>query len=242
MQKALQQEIQSMLDKGAVEIVREKLSCFYSHLFLVEKASGRWKPVTDLSTLNRYLHMTPFKMETPRSVLAAIRRGDFMISLDLQDAYLQIPVHPSSRKFLRVVSRKITYQFRALCFGLVTAPQPDLKSNQQVLHIPWSEDDVSSSKVASSRVVHGSSPPPCRRTKTSYSNAKSAEVSTAAEYIEQWPPSNFLVRDGDYQSPYEPVKTATDWNLTLKTVFLLALESVKRVGEILALSYDVTHL
>lgn len=62
-------------------------------------------------------------METPRSVLAVIRKGDFVISLDLQDPYLQILRFPSFGKFLCFVSRKITYQFRAFCFGLATAPQ-----------------------------------------------------------------------------------------------------------------------
>ena len=46
-----------------------------------------------------------------------------MVSLDLKDAYLQVPVHPDSRKFLRFVAVDTTYQFRALCFGLSMAPQ-----------------------------------------------------------------------------------------------------------------------
>ena len=39
------------------------------------------------------------------------------------DAYFQVPVHPSSRKFLRFVSQRTVYQFKVLCFGLSTAPQ-----------------------------------------------------------------------------------------------------------------------
>ena len=62
-------------------------------------------------------------METPRSVLNSIRPGDWMISLDLQDAYLQVPVHHDSRRFLRFVLDGKPFQFRVLCFGLTTAPQ-----------------------------------------------------------------------------------------------------------------------
>ena len=51
------------------------------------------------------------------------QRGDFLASLDLKDAYFQIPIHPSSRKLLRFTSEGTVYQFRALCFGLSTAPQ-----------------------------------------------------------------------------------------------------------------------
>ena len=49
--------------------------------------------------------------------------GDWMISLDLQDAYLQVPVHPDSRRYLRFCIGPRTFQFRALCFGLSSAPQ-----------------------------------------------------------------------------------------------------------------------
>ena len=46
-----------------------------------------------------------------------------MASIDLSDAYFQVPVHPSSRKYLRFYHKGKTFQFRALCFGLATAPQ-----------------------------------------------------------------------------------------------------------------------
>ena len=46
-----------------------------------------------------------------------------MASIDLKEAYLQVPVHPESRPFLRFVSKGHVFQFKALCFGLSTAPQ-----------------------------------------------------------------------------------------------------------------------
>ena len=46
-----------------------------------------------------------------------------MASIDLREAYLQVPVHPDSCRFLRFVAHGRTYQFKALCFGLSTAPQ-----------------------------------------------------------------------------------------------------------------------
>ena len=46
-----------------------------------------------------------------------------MISIDLKDAYLQVPIHPDSRKFLRFVVDDRVNQFKALCFGLSIAPQ-----------------------------------------------------------------------------------------------------------------------
>ena len=119
---ALNQELQNILQKRAVKPAPQSPG-FYSRLFLVQKASGSWRPIIELSTLNDYVTSFPFHMETPQSVLRSIRPGDWMISLDLQDAYLQVPVHRDSRRYLRFVVQGQTYQFRVLYFGLTTAPQ-----------------------------------------------------------------------------------------------------------------------
>ena len=66
---ALRQEIESMMTKGALEIIPYPDPGFCSRLFLVEKASGGWRPVIDLSPLNEFVRHTPFKMETAASVL-----------------------------------------------------------------------------------------------------------------------------------------------------------------------------
>ena len=64
-----------------------------------------------------------FQMETIQSVLLSVCLGDWMASIDLRKAYLQVPVHPESRPFLRFVANGQVYQFKALCFSLSTAPQ-----------------------------------------------------------------------------------------------------------------------
>ena len=95
----LQEEIEVLISKGAVELAPSSPG-FYSRLFVVQKASGSWRPVIDLSSLNGFVQLTPFRMEPNQSVLQSIRSFDWMISIDLKDAYLQVPIHPSSR-FLR---------------------------------------------------------------------------------------------------------------------------------------------
>ena len=138
---ALTQELQNLLRKGAVEPAPQSPG-FYSRLFLVQKASGSWRPIIDLSTLNDYVTSSHFHMETPQSVLRSIRPGDWMVSLDLQDAYLQVPVHHDSRRYLRFVVEGRTYQFRVLCFGLTTAPQVFTRIMACFRHPPqvWGQD------------------------------------------------------------------------------------------------------
>ena len=121
--RSLVMEVETMLSKGAVEVVTDRSPGFYSRLFLVEKASGGWRPVIDLSPLNRFVRQTRFRMETVRSVMDSIRRNDFLLKIDLKDAYFQIPIHKNYRKYLRFTVGQSSYQFKALCFGLATAPQ-----------------------------------------------------------------------------------------------------------------------
>ena len=120
---ALEEVTLALIAKGAVELAPLPSPGFYSRLFVVWKTSGSWRPVIDLSHLNRFLASTHFKMETIQSVLLSVRPGDWMVSIDLKEAYLQVPVYPDSRKYLRFVAFGRVYQFRALCFGLASAPQ-----------------------------------------------------------------------------------------------------------------------
>lgn len=48
---ALRDEVKEMLKKGAIEVVTGQSPSFYSRIFLVEKASGGWRPIVDLSPL-----------------------------------------------------------------------------------------------------------------------------------------------------------------------------------------------
>ena len=90
--QALAGEVSALLSKGAVEPAPPTPG-FYSRVFVVLKASGTWRPIIDLSVLNKSVIRTKFRMETVQSVLSSVRQGDWMVSLDLKDAYLQIPIH-----------------------------------------------------------------------------------------------------------------------------------------------------
>ena len=120
--RALDEEIQALRHKGAVEPAPPTPG-FFSRMFVVTKATGGWRPIIDLSTLSLDVDRTPFRMETSQMVLRAVRRNNCMVSIDLKDAYLQIPIHPASRRYLRFTAGGKTWQFRVLCFGLSTAPQ-----------------------------------------------------------------------------------------------------------------------
>ena len=119
---ALSAAVADLLAKEAIELAPPSPG-FYSRFFVTPKVTGGWRPVIDLSRLNGFVDVSHFHMETTQTVLQSLREGDWLVSLDLQDAYLQVPVHPSSHRYLRFCVGESVYQFRALCFGLLTAPQ-----------------------------------------------------------------------------------------------------------------------
>ena len=96
--KALASEMLTLVKKGAVELAPLPSPGFYSLLFVVIKASGSWRLVINLSLLNLKVLKTSFKLETLKSVLLSVQQGD------LKDTYLQVLVHPDSRKYLRFVA------------------------------------------------------------------------------------------------------------------------------------------
>ena len=117
------EHVQIMLDKEVIEPVRDMYSPgFYSNIFLVPKKSGGTRPVFNLKALNQYLVVPHFKMETVGSIMAALSPGDWVTSIDMTDGYFHVPIHPQFRKYLRFCIQGKVYQFRALPFGLATAP------------------------------------------------------------------------------------------------------------------------
>ena len=80
-------------------------------------------PVIDLSSLNKFIVNEHFQMENLSCLKTLLLPGDFMTNIDLKDAYLSVPVHETSRKFLRFLWKGTCYQFKALPFGLCSAPR-----------------------------------------------------------------------------------------------------------------------
>ena len=115
----LREEIENLINKGAVERVQNpETPGFYSWILLVPKKNGKLRLIIDLSLLNRYIKKQSFKMETVKPVRQAMRLNDWAVSIDLTDAYLHVPIHHQSRKYLCFVHEDQVYHFTALPFGL----------------------------------------------------------------------------------------------------------------------------
>jgi hypothetical protein len=121
--RVLDEEIVALLQKDAIEEVDPLSLGYYSTFFVVPKRDGGFRPILNLKPLNQFVQYQKFRMETHIQVLQYLRRGDWLASLDLKDAYLHIPILPAHRPYLRFAFRSRVYQFKVLPFGLSSAPR-----------------------------------------------------------------------------------------------------------------------
>ncbi|XP_022806778.1 uncharacterized protein LOC111343852 [Stylophora pistillata] len=129
---SINEAISQLQTKGAVKAVQEKLNQFTSTLFIV-KQTTKERPVFNLKNLNRFVDSQQFKIEGLEAVRKLIQSGDFIMKLDLQDAYLSVPIHNSHKKYLRFVFQGITYELQCLPFGLSSAPRTFTKLLKPVI-------------------------------------------------------------------------------------------------------------
>ena len=94
-------EVGKLLGKGAIRRVSLDPNQFLSNLFTIPKKGGELCPVINLKPLNSFVEYHHFKMEGLSSLLDLIRPNDHMITMDLKDAYLSVPIHADHSKYLR---------------------------------------------------------------------------------------------------------------------------------------------
>ena len=125
----------ALVQRGNRASVCPETKGFFSRLFLVPKKTGDLRPVIDLSRLNDHLVNPRFKMDTQASVRASIRENEWTVSIDIQDAYLHVPMARSVRKYLRFMVNGRVYQFTCLPFGLATSPREFTKLLRPVVQL-----------------------------------------------------------------------------------------------------------
>ena len=64
-----------------------------------------------------------------------MRKGDWLTKLDLEDAYLSVPMNQAHTRLLRFQWQNQTYQFNTLPFGLSSAPYVFIKLLKPVVAI-----------------------------------------------------------------------------------------------------------
>ena len=129
----IQKEVDELLAKGAIEPSSGGAG-FYSSMFVVPKCTWGLCPILNLKCFNHFMHIPSFKMPTLKNVWQLIQQGDFAFSIDLQDAYLHIPI-VKHHHFLHFVWHNVPYQWKVLPFGLATAPRAFTSLTKPILFL-----------------------------------------------------------------------------------------------------------
>lgn len=88
-----------MLGKSAIRRASFDPNQFLSNLFTIPKKGYELRPVINLKPLNHFVEYHHFKMEGLSSLLVLIRPNDYMITMDLKDAFLSVPIHADRSKY-----------------------------------------------------------------------------------------------------------------------------------------------
>ena len=118
----IQEEIRDLISKNAIVQINDFPSLCLSPIFVIPKKSGDLRVILNLKEFNLFILTQHFRMETLNVILPQLSASDWAVSIDLKDAYLHIPVHPQSRRFLGFQFMDMTYQYKVLPFGLKDSP------------------------------------------------------------------------------------------------------------------------
>jgi ribonuclease HI len=122
-EKIIDEEVKTLLDKQAIGLIDEASNQFVSRLFVVPKQDESWRAVLNLKPLNLFIEKQHFKMENWWTLRSLLSQGDYMVRLDLKDAFLSIPIHKKFIKYLCFDWKGTRYAWHRLPFGLASSPR-----------------------------------------------------------------------------------------------------------------------
>ena len=106
---------------------------YLSPIFLREKKENKHRLILNLKELNKFVPRHHFEIDTLKSALYMTRKGCFMGSVDLTDAYYSVPVENSLQNFFAFPFQGKFYRYACLPNGLTSASRIFTKIMKLVL-------------------------------------------------------------------------------------------------------------
>lgn len=95
---------------------------FYQLNLSSSKKGGDQRPIINMKGLNNFLEYQHFKVEGIHMLRNLLKKNDYQVKIDLEDAYITIPIWKGHQKYLRFLWRDTLWEFAYLPFGLASAP------------------------------------------------------------------------------------------------------------------------
>ena len=111
-----------LVDTWVLNTISKEPGGFFLTIFQVPKRNSQMRPVINLKYLNQWVEAPHFKMEGIATLKDLLRPGNWMVKVDLKDAYFTITNHLHHQQFLRFRVEGQCYQLTCLPFSLSCAP------------------------------------------------------------------------------------------------------------------------
>ena len=115
----IDQHVEDML---ANDIVEPAVSPWCSNVVLVRKADGGLRFCVDYRQLNELTYKDSYPLPRIDMCLSTLGGSQFFSCLDLRSGYWQCEIAPEDRDKTCFVTRRGTFRFKVLSFGLANAP------------------------------------------------------------------------------------------------------------------------
>ncbi|KAH7825988.1 uncharacterized protein MONOS_4559 [Monocercomonoides exilis] len=115
--------LEEQLRTGVVIPMEQREVKHRNNVFLIQKKSGSWRQILDCWKQNAAVKRTHFKCDGEKTGERLIRRKDYAVSLDLEQAYYLIPVSRELIPYLAFRFMGKDYSFKGMPFGFVDAPR-----------------------------------------------------------------------------------------------------------------------
>ena len=126
--------VSALVTKSAIKPITPSPDQFISNIFDVpKKDSDECRVILNLKILNTFIRKTKFRLEGYEVIFSLINVNDYMVSIDLKDAFLMYSMNPLFYKYLCFEWDNIRYCYTAMPFGLTSAPRIFTKVFKTVL-------------------------------------------------------------------------------------------------------------
>ena len=131
---AISREVSTLLEKTAISVIQPDTEQLVSPIFDVPKRDcDDRRVILNLKFLNTFIFKSRFRLEGYEVIINMLRRHDFMVSIDLKDAFLMFAMNVEFYKYLCFEWENVRYCFQSMPFGLTSAPRIFTKVLKAVL-------------------------------------------------------------------------------------------------------------